>query len=113
MRNKEKNRSKHINLKAATTPHKTRKDWLVVNFIDVCKILGPPKKIQTSKFCLTGLYPIIDQSQNEIAGWTNDKTAILEINFPVVIFGDHTCCIKYIDRPFARLWNRRFLFSLL
>ena len=40
MRNKEKNRSKHINLKAATTPHKARKDWLIVQLRDVAEVIG-------------------------------------------------------------------------
>ncbi len=79
-----------------------RKDWVMVNFKDVCRTINPPKKIQTINFSLKGLYPIIDQSQNEIAGWTNDKEAIVNINHPVIVFGDHTCAVKYVCQPFAQ-----------
>ena len=58
--------------------------------------------MQKSKFGKAGKYPIIDQSQNEIAGWTDDNTAVICINRPVVIFGDHTCSIKYSDKPFVQ-----------
>ena len=79
-----------------------RKDWLMVDFKDVCKTITPPKKIHTKYFYLEGSYPIVDQSRNEIAGWTNDKEAIININHPVIVFGDHTCAVKYVDQPFAQ-----------
>ena len=79
-----------------------RNDWIMVNFKDVCKTITPPKKIHTKYFYSKGQYPIIDQSQNEIAGWTDDEEAIININYPVVVFGDHTCAIKYVDQPFAQ-----------
>ena len=44
------------------------------NLID---IIVPPKKIVSQEYLSTGKYPIIDQSQNYICGWTNDKTALI------------------------------------
>ena len=41
MRNKEENRSKNISSKA-TTPHKIRKDWLMVQLGDVCEFVRGP-----------------------------------------------------------------------
>ena len=63
-----------------------RNDWLMVDFKDVCKAITPPKKIHTKYFYSEGLYPIIDQSQNEIAGWTDDKKAIVNINYSSYCF---------------------------
>lgn len=37
-----------------------------------------------------------------IGGYTNDREMIFAGNVPVIIFGDHTRCIKYIDFPFAQ-----------
>ncbi|MDH5533331.1 MAG: N-6 DNA methylase [Candidatus Pacebacteria bacterium] len=64
--------------------------------------ISPPKKIKKTDFLQRGLYPIIDQSQNDIAGFTNDSTALLEVSSPLVIFGDHTCIVKYIENSFAQ-----------
>ena len=57
------------------------------------------KKIQTSDYLKLGEYPIIDQGQDQIAGYTNEKDGVFT-EVPVIIFGDHTRIIKYIDTPF-------------
>lgn len=62
----------------------------------------PPKKLQTSEYLTDGKIPIIDQSQEYIAGYTNDEDAIINPSNPYIIFGDHTCAIKYIDFSFAQ-----------
>ena len=64
--------------------------------------ITPPAKIQKTAFGSTGRYPIIDQSQAEIAGWTDDEYIIIHPKKPLVIFGDHTCTVKLIERPFAQ-----------
>ncbi len=65
-------------------------------FIDSTKY---GKKIMKENYLPAGAYPIIDQGQNFIAGYTNDKTAIYS-DVPAIIFGDHTRIIKYIETPF-------------
>lgn len=55
------------------------------------------KKIQKSKYSARGTYPIVDQSSDFIAGYTE---GVPNMNFPVIIFGDHTRCVKWIDFPF-------------
>jgi len=62
----------------------------------------PPKKLATASYSRLGPYPIIDQSQNAICGWTDDQEALIQDGLPVVIFGDHTCILKLVDRPFAQ-----------
>ena len=57
------------------------------------------KKVLKSKYLVDGKYPVIDQGKNKIAGFTNEeKKLFLEI--PVIIFGDHTRILKFIDFPF-------------
>lgn len=56
------------------------------------------RKIPTSDYHETGLYPIIDQGQSEIAGYT-DETDGLFVDVPAIIFGDHTRVLKYVDTP--------------
>ena len=55
-------------------------------------------KIPTNLYLESGMYPIIDQGQSQIAGYT-DQTEGLFIDVPAIIFGDHTRIIKYVDTP--------------
>ena len=74
----------------------------VNNLVD---IITPPKKIILQKYLNEGDYPIVDQSQKYISGWTNDKTAVISkasLDNPIIIFGDHTCILKRITFPFAQ-----------
>ena len=64
-------------------------------FDDVTK-LG--RKIPTSEYLPEGKYPIVDQGQQLIAGYTNKSNGLFS-DVPVIIFGDHTRVIKYIDEP--------------
>ena len=57
------------------------------------------RKLPTSEYKSNGKYPIIDQGQNNIAGYT-DETNGLFSDVPAIIFGDHTRIIKYVDVPF-------------
>ena len=59
------------------------------------------KQVKTNSYLPSGDFPIIDQGQTKIAGWTNDKSAVIKDNIPLIIFGDHTRVFKYIDFPFA------------
>jgi type I restriction enzyme M protein len=69
---------------------------------DLVATLTPPLKIQATNYAASGKFPIIDQSQDPIAGWTDDESSLIHPIKPLVIFGDHTCAIKLIGRPFAQ-----------
>ena len=56
-------------------------------------------KVQTSEYGEHGEHIIIDQGQSQIAGYTDREEGLFE-EVPVVIFGDHTRVIKYVDEPF-------------
>lgn len=55
-------------------------------------------KIPKENYLSEGLYPIIDQGQEYIAGYSNDDFKLYR-NVPAIIFGDHTRIIKYVDTP--------------
>lgn len=65
-------------------------------FADVTK-LGT--KLQTSEYLENGKHPIVDQGQDIIAGYTNQEEGLFS-DVPVIVFGDHTRVVKYIDTPF-------------
>lgn len=60
------------------------------------------KKIQQKAYLEQGDIAIIDQGREIVGGYTDDQDMIFTGKLPVIIFGDHTRCIKYIDFPFAQ-----------
>jgi type I restriction enzyme M protein len=79
----------------------SHKDWPMVELEEIFEDVKYTNKIQKSAFLKTGRYPIIDQSENFIAGYWDDEDDVFKINKPVVIFGDHTRNFKYIDFAFV------------
>lgn len=60
------------------------------------------KQVKTTEYLQEGAIPIIDQSRDFIAGYTNDPEAIVDMGCPIIVFGDHTRILKYIQFPFAK-----------
>jgi len=58
-------------------------------------------KIKKSEYLSTGTIPVIDQSQTFIAGYINETERAYDGDLPVLIFGDHTCTLKFVDFRFA------------
>ena len=56
-------------------------------------------KIPASEYLTSGKYPIIDQGKHLISGYRNEKNGLYS-DIPVIIFGDHTRILKYINTPF-------------
>lgn len=48
-----------------------------------------------------GKVPIVDQGKELIGGYTDDESRVCKAELPVIVFGDHTKCLKFIDFPFA------------
>ena len=77
-------------------------EWSSKKVNELIKTITPPKKLPTSNYSSKGAFPIIDQSQSEICGWTDDHEALIQEGLPLIVFGDHTCILKLVDRPFAQ-----------
>lgn len=77
-------------------------EWKSSKVSALVDTVAPPKRLPTSSYLLKGEFPIIDQSQNPVCGWTDDREALIQGAFPLIVFGDHTCILKLVDRPFAQ-----------
>jgi type I restriction enzyme S subunit len=55
-------------------------------------------QVQKSKYLGQGLIPIVDQGNKKVAGWVNGDDAYKDL--PVIIFGDHTRVIKWVNFEF-------------
>jgi type I restriction enzyme S subunit len=60
------------------------------------------KQVHTAEYKNSGRIPIIDQSKNYIAGYTDDNECSVELDVPAIIFGDHTRILKYVTFQFAK-----------
>jgi type I restriction enzyme, S subunit len=76
--------------------------WKNISFPD-CLIVNTVNRlnqINASEIKTLGKYPVIDQGQDFIAGYSDDETRVVKQDLPHIIFGDHTRCFKYIDFPY-------------
>ncbi|MYC59760.1 MAG: hypothetical protein F4X09_06140 [Gammaproteobacteria bacterium] len=76
--------------------------WKHSTVAALVETVTPPKKLPSTTYLSAGRFPIVDQSQKYICGWTNDDEAVITRPLPVIVFGDHTCILKFIDQPFAQ-----------
>lgn len=76
--------------------------WEVEKLDGLIDTVTPPQKLPTALYQTDGQYPIFDQSQNYICGWTNNWEALIKNDLPLIIFGDHTCVLKIAKQPFAQ-----------
>lgn len=57
-------------------------------------------QIQAKDYLEKGDFPVVDQGMALVGGYHNDKTKVISVKKPVIIFGDHTRNIKFIDFDF-------------
>lgn len=78
------------------------KDWGKKLIGDIIGKISRTKQIKTSDYLSEGAIPVVDQSRDFIAGYTNDKESVVNLGIPIIVFGDHTRILKYIQFPFAK-----------
>ena len=69
---------------------------------DLIGKISRSKQVKTAEYLQEGAIPIIDQSRDFIAGYTEDPETIIDMGCPIIVFGDHTRILKYIQFPFAK-----------
>lgn len=90
-------------LKEDEYPYKVPSNWIwcnVSNFFE--NLTSGTKKIQQKSYTTEGDFAIIDQGKELIGGYTSNSELVFDGELPVIIFGDHTRVIKYIDFPFVQ-----------
>ncbi len=75
--------------------------WCVEKIGNVLDKYPSTKRFKVNEYLDYGMYPIIDQSDSYIIGFTNDHKNILT-RYPAIVFGDHSTNVKLINFPFAR-----------
>lgn len=76
--------------------------WKRMPFVEVLEDVsaGNLKTLQ-SEYLPQGKFAVVDQGKALVAGFVDDASRLCNASLPVVVFGDHTCCFKFIDFPFC------------
>ena len=69
---------------------------------DMISKIQRTKQVTASNYQASGKIPVIDQSRNYIAGYTDDAECLVKVTVPYIVFGDHTRILKYIPFSFAK-----------
>ena len=84
-------------------PYPVPGNWCWIHLLDsFYNYTDSKKKIPQKEYIKDGDIAVVDQGQDLVGGYTNDRELAFSGDLPVIIFGDHTRCIKYIDFPFAQ-----------
>ena len=84
-------------------PYKLPENWCWLKLVESFdNHTDSKKKIKQKDYLVKGRLAVVDQGQELIGGYTNDVEKSYSGTLPVVIFGDHTRCIKFVDFPFAQ-----------
>jgi type I restriction enzyme S subunit len=78
-----------------------KQDWEIKEFEDCLEKVVYTNKIQRKDFLVDGEYPIISQEQNFINGYWDNSDDLFKVKKPIIIFGDHTQVLKYVDFDFV------------
>lgn len=72
------------------------------DFAKVFSVIPDSKsKIKSSSYLESGKYAVVDQGKELVAGYTDSNPTVDANLLPVIVFGDHTRAVKYIDFPFT------------
>ena len=78
-----------------------KQDWEIAEFEKCLEKVTYTNKIQRKDFKEDGIYPIVSQEKDFINGYWDNQEDLFKVDKPVVIFGDHTQVIKFIDFDFV------------
>ena len=78
-----------------------KKDWTYKSFEDCIEKVKYTTKLQSKDYLANGDYPIVSQEEELISGYWNNAADVFHAERPLVVFGDHTRVLKYVDFDFV------------
>lgn len=78
-----------------------KQGWEYKKFETCINKTPKPKQVKTEEYNSGTKYPIVSQEDKLISGYYDDESYVFHIDSPVVIFGDHTRVLKYVDFDFV------------
>ena len=84
-------------------PYSLPEGWKWVRLLSVfSNHTDSKKKLPQKEYLSTGTFPVVDQGKEIVGGYTENQSLLYSGPLPVIIFGDHTRCIKSIDFFFVQ-----------
>jgi type I restriction enzyme, S subunit len=75
--------------------------WEVMPFAAVLvRLNAKAHQIQASDYRTTGRFPVVDQGKESVVGFSDKQECFRCPIDGVIVFGDHTCFVKFIDFDF-------------
>jgi len=78
-----------------------KEGWTYKPLADCIDKVPKQKQVKSKDYHSSGKYPIVSQEKELISGYWDDESYLFKHGKPVIIFGDHTKEIKYIDFDFV------------
>lgn len=78
-----------------------KEGWTYKKLGDCVIKIPKTKHVKSKDYKSIGKYPIVSQEKEIVSGYWDDEEYLFKHSSPVIIFGDHTKEIKYIDFDFV------------
>lgn len=78
-----------------------KEGWTLRSFAECVNKIPKQRQVKSKDYLPSGLFPIVSQEKELISGYWNDEDFLYKHEKPIVIFGDHTKEIKFIDFDFV------------
>ena len=75
--------------------------WQTRTFEECIEKVTYTSKIQRKDFLTEGAFPIVSQEEAFTNGFWDDEADVFTVDCPIVVFGDHTKVLKYVDFDFV------------
>jgi type I restriction enzyme, S subunit len=76
-------------------------DWIPFEFV-YKNVTSSSRKLKQKQYLQEGSIPVVDQGKELVGGYTENKDLLHESELPLIIFGDHTRCVKFVDFNFVQ-----------
>lgn len=78
-----------------------KQGWKYKTFTECINKIPKQKQVKSKDYKPIGRFPIVSQEKELISGYWDDESYVYRHSKPIIIFGDHTKEIKYIDFDFV------------
>jgi len=76
--------------------------WVDSSVSEIVQIVSTnKKKLAQKNYLEKGAFPVVDQGQKFISGFSNDEELLIQDEPPFIVFGDHSRAFKFLNLKFV------------
>ena len=85
----------------AEQPYQVPENWCWVRLDGITRLVSTTgRAVKLKEVLSSGTYPVISQGETSVEGYCDDADKVIDEG-QLILFGDHTKVVKYIDEPFV------------